>query len=199
MNQFFKKVKKMMQKEEINTTEQVSEDTSIDQELNENATATETEHSAENEEDTDKSTSETELLEAQVVELKDKYIRLFAEFDNFKKRSVKEKLDLMKTASQDTLTALLPILDDFDRAKNSGEAFSEGVNLVYQKLYNSLKNMGLVEMVSTGEVFNPELHESITEIPVEDESMKGKVFDTVEKGYFLHEKIIRFAKVVIAK
>lgn len=144
-------------------------------------------------------------LQQQNSELKDKYLRLFAEFDNYKKRTIKEKIDLMRTAAQDTLTALLPVLDDFDRAKkiaddqNTEETFSEGVNLVYQKLYKVLKQMGLEPMETTNGAFDPELHEAITEIPVPDESMKGKVVDTIEKGYLLKDKIIRHAKVVVGK
>lgn len=138
-------------------------------------------------------------------ELKDKYLRLFAEFDNFKKRTFKEKLEMMKTASSGAIQVLLPVLDDFDRAKknaedeNSTEPFSEGVNLVYQKLYGALKNKGLQPMESNGEAFDPELHEAVTEIPVPDEAMKGKIVDTIERGYFLNEKLIRHAKVVVGK
>ncbi|MEL6924813.1 MAG: nucleotide exchange factor GrpE [Bacteroidota bacterium] len=144
-------------------------------------------------------------LEQERNELKDKYLRLFAEFDNYKKRTVKERLDLMRTAAQDTLTALLPVLDDFDRAKknaeseDSAEPLSEGVLLVYNKLYNTLKQRGLQPMESTGEVFDPEVHEAITEIPAPSEDMKGKVIDTIEKGYVLNDKIIRYAKVVVGK
>ncbi len=144
------------------------------------------------------------VLQQQNSELKDKYLRLFAEFDNYKKRTIKEKIELMRTAAQDTLTALLPVLDDFDRAKkiaddeNTQEHFSEGVNLVYQKLYKVLKQVGLEPMDTEG-AFDPELHEAITEIPAPDESMKGKIVDTVEKGYLLKDKIIRHAKVVVGK
>ena len=148
---------------------------------------------------------ELEEKEQELQELKDKYLRLYAEFDNFKKRTVKEKLDLMKTASQDIMEHLLPVLDDFDRAKksaddeNSPEVFSDGVVLVYEKLYSLLKSKGLEPMQSDGETFDPELHEAITEIPVPTEEMKGKIVDTVEKGYRLKDKIIRYAKVVVGK
>ena len=144
-------------------------------------------------------------LKQQVGELKDKYQRVFADFDNFRKRNMKARLELMNTAAQDTMTALLPVLDDFDRAKKSAESadteeqFSEGVELVYQKLYKILEAQGLKAMESTGEVFDPEMHSAITEIPAPSEDMKGKVFDTVEKGYFLKDKIIRHAKVVVGK
>lgn len=149
--------------------------------------------------------AKTEGSAKEIQELKDKYLRLFAEFDNYKKRTIKEKLDLMKTAAQDTMAALLPVLDDFDRAKknaedeNSTEVFSEGVNLVYNKLYAVLKQKGLEPMETNGEVFDPELHESITEIPAPSDELKGKIVDTIEKGYVLKDKIIRHAKVVIGK
>lgn len=148
---------------------------------------------------------ENEELQLKADEIQDKYLRLFAEFDNYKKRTMKEKIDLMGTAARDTVASLLPVLDDFDRAKqnaeiqDSTEPFSEGVSLVYQKLYNILNMRGLSPMDSTGEIFDSELHEAITEIPVTDEEMKGKVVDTVEKGYKLKETIIRHAKVVVGK
>ncbi len=152
-----------------------------------------------------KSDQELADLKIELAEQKDKFLRLFAEFDNFKKRNVKERLELMKTAAQDTMSALLPVLDDFDRAKaaaedeSNQEPFSEGVMLVYQKLHNTLKQKGLEEMVSTGEAFDPELHQALTEIPAPNEELKGKVVDTIEKGYLLKEKIIRHAKVVVGK
>ena len=144
-----------------------------------------------------------EELTSELDESKDKYLRLFAEFDNFKKRSVKERFDLMKTAGQEILTSLLPVLDDFDRAKKSAESgaesFSEGVNLVYQKLFSTLEHKGLKSMESTGADFDPEFHEAIADIPAPNDELKGKVIDTVEKGYLLNDKIIRHAKVVVAK
>lgn len=148
-----------------------------------------------------------ELLElkAELEESKDKYLRLFAEFDNYKKRTVKERFELMKTAAQETIASLLPILDDFDRAKksaddpNSSEVFSEGVSLVYNKLYSTLQHKGLQPMESTHQPFDPENHEAITDIPAPTEDLKGKVIDTIEKGYLLHDKIIRHAKVVVGK
>lgn len=149
--------------------------------------------------------SEIEILKAEVAEAKDKYLRLFAEFDNFKKRNVKERIALISSASQDTMSSLLPILDDFDRAKKSAEddstdeSFSDGVQLVYNKLHQTLENKGLKKMESTGEVFDPELHEAITKIPAPNDEMKGKVVDTIEPGYTLNDKIIRHAKVVVGE
>ncbi len=138
-------------------------------------------------------------LQQQVDELKDKYLRLFAEFDNYKKRSVKERVDTLKTAAQDSLSAMLPILDDFERAAKNGDGLSEGIQLIHNKLNSIMSQRGIKAMESTGEDFNAEFHEAITEIPIPDESMKGKVIDTVEKGYFLNDKIIRYAKVVVGK
>lgn len=151
------------------------------------------------------SQEELDSLKAELQESKDKYLRLFAEFENFKKRNTRERLELMKTAAQDTISTILPVLDDFDRAKksaedeNTDEQISEGILMVYNKLYKSLESKGLTEMQSTGEAFDPELHEAITEIPAPNEEMKGKVIDTIEKGYKLNDKIIRFAKVVVGK
>ena len=143
--------------------------------------------------------------EIEIAELKDKYLRIFAEFDNFKKRTIKEKMDFMRNASRDVLADLLPVLDDFDRAKQSAEddksteQFSEGVTLVYNKILSVVKSKGLRPMDSTGEVFDPELHEAITKIPAPSEDMKGKVIDTITKGYYLNDTIIRFAKVVVGE
>ena len=152
-------------------------------------------------------TSKDEIVELKQEngELKDKYLRLFAEFDNYKKRTVREKLDLMRNAAQDTLSELLPVLDDFDRAKlnaedtKSDESLSEGILMVYNKLYSTLNGFGLKAMESTNEVFDPELHMALTEIPAASEEMKGKVVDTIDKGYYLNDKIIRHAKVVVGR
>jgi molecular chaperone GrpE len=144
-------------------------------------------------------------LQEENKELKDKYLRIYAEFDNFRKRSMKEKMEFMQTAARDTMSALLPVLDDFDRAKkiaeqpDSKEVFSEGVSLVYQKLYAVLTGKGLKKMESTGMEFDAELHEAVTEIPAPSEDLKGKVVDTLEEGYLLNDKIIRYAKVVTGK
>ena len=187
--------------EQKNTTTQEEEQTKPAEE-----TAEATGHSGDRKKKKkDNTKDKMEMLEAEIAESKDKYLRLFAEFDNYKKRTIKEKLDLMRTAAQDTLASLLPVLDDFDRAKKiaddpaTTEHFTEGVLLVYQKLYSTLKQLGVNEMASTGTDFDPELHEAITEIPAPSEEMKGKVVDTIEKGYYLHDKIIRHAKVVVGR
>ena len=144
-------------------------------------------------------------LEEELTEIKDKYLRLFAEFDNYKKRNVKERMDLINSAAQGTISALLPVLDDFDRAKKSAddesneEQFSSGVELVYKRLYSVLSQQGLSVMETDGESFDPEFHEAISEIPVPEDEQKGKIIDTIEKGYLLKDKIIRYAKVVVGK
>ncbi|MBK7339940.1 MAG: nucleotide exchange factor GrpE [Saprospiraceae bacterium] len=144
-------------------------------------------------------------LALQLADQKDKYLRLFAEFDNFRKRSYKEKNDYIKNASQDLVADLLVILDDFERAQKlaedqkNTEIFPEGMRLIYHKLLLLLKQRGLEAMDSTNVVFDPSLHEAVTEFPAPSEEMKGKVFDTLEKGYLLNDKIIRYAKVVVAK
>ena len=149
--------------------------------------------------------SEIDSLTAELNESKDKYLRLYAEFENFKKRTAREKRDLRSYAAQETISSLLPVLDDFDRAKmsadddGSDETFSDGVYLVYNKIQSSMNSLGVKAMESTGEIFDVELHEAVTEIPVQDEEMKGKVVDTILKGYYLNDKIIRHAKVVVGK
>lgn len=144
-------------------------------------------------------------VQQELSEAKDKYIRLYAEFDNYKKRTIKERLDLISTASRETISSLLPVIDDFDRAKksaddeNSAETFSEGVLLVYNKFKSLLQARGLKAMESTGAAFDPDFHEALTEIPAPSVELKGKVLDTVENGYLLNDKIIRHAKVVVGK
>jgi molecular chaperone GrpE len=149
--------------------------------------------------------NEAESLNNQIAELKDKYLRLVADFDNFRKRSAKERLEIIQTASKDLITSLLPVLDDSERAEKQMqvtqdiEAIKEGEKLVFAKLRNTLQSKGLRAMETIGKDFNPEFHEAITEIPAPNEGMKGKVLDEVEKGYYLNDKIIRFAKVVVGK
>lgn len=147
----------------------------------------------------------TEALRAEVSELKDKYLRLMAEFDNFRKRTARERIQERATAAQSTLRSILPVVDDFDRAKATvddpanEETFTTGVELVYNKFKRALESLGARQMVSTGETFDPELHEAFTEIPAPSPDLVGKVVDTIEPGYFLNDKLIRHAKVVIGK
>jgi molecular chaperone GrpE len=147
--------------------------------------------------------TETEKLQAEVGDLKDKFLRLQAEFDNFRRRTAKERLELIGTASKDLMGDLIPVLDDFERATKTMEtatdieAVKEGVVLVYNKFFKVLESKGLKPMNSSGQVFNPEIHEAITQIPAPTEELKGKVVDEIEKGYYLNETVVRFAKVVI--
>ena len=149
--------------------------------------------------------SEMEKLKTELGDMRDKYLRMVAEFDNFKRRNAKERVELLQTAGKDVISGLLEVLDDCDRAQQQLEksedipAIREGVMLVFGKLRSSLQNRGLKTMDATGQQFNPDLHEAITEIPAPTEELKGKVVDEVVKGYYLNDKIIRFAKVVVGK
>lgn len=144
-------------------------------------------------------------LEAQIVELKDKHLRLFSEFDNFRKRTTKERIELFKTANSDLILDLIPVLDDFDRAQQSmteatdAESIKAGVELIYNKLYKTLEKRGLKCMDSKEKDFDTDFHEAITEIPAPTKDLKSKVVDVVEKGYTLNDKVIRYAKVVVGK
>lgn len=136
------------------------------------------------------------------AELNDKYLRLFSEFDNFRKRTAKEKLDLTVTASENVIKEILPVLDDFERAlqnmeKNGNEADLQGVTLIFNKLKDTLKKKGLEEIEAMGVEFNTDEHEALTMIPAPEEDKKGKVLDVIQKGYKLNGKVIRFARVVV--
>ena len=149
--------------------------------------------------------NEIEKLRQEVEQYKDKYIRLVADFENFKRRTAKERIELIQTAGKEIITSLLDVLDDCDRAEkqiNSSddiEHIKEGVQLVFGKLRNTLQSKGLKSMESVNTNFDVEKHEAITEIEVPEKSMKGKVIDEVVKGYYLNDKLIRFAKVVVGK
>jgi molecular chaperone GrpE len=148
---------------------------------------------------------EIEKLKAEVQELKEKYLRQVAEFDNFRKRTAKERLELIQTAGKDVITSLLDVVDDSERAEKQLQksddvnAIREGVQLVFTKLRNTLQAKGLKPMQTIGTEFDADKHEAITEIPAPTEDLKGKVVDEVMKGYYLSDKIIRFAKVVVGK
>jgi molecular chaperone GrpE len=143
-------------------------------------------------------------LNQQVAELNDRYLRQAAEFDNFRRRNAKERVELIQTAGKDVITDMLVVLDDSERAQKQMEKtddvnqIKEGIQLVFSKLRNTLSGKGLKPMESIGQEFNPDLHEAITEIDA-GENMKGKVVDEVEKGYYLNDKIIRHAKVVVGR
>jgi molecular chaperone GrpE len=140
---------------------------------------------------------------AELADLKDKYLRLAAEFENYKRRTTKERADLFKTANQELMVALLPALDDFDRARHHTKdtddvtAVRESIDIIYNKLQKTLNQKGLAPMDVKGTAFDPELHEAITQIPAPSEDLKGKIVDEVERGYYLGDKVIRHAKVVL--
>lgn len=144
-----------------------------------------------------------ETAKIEIAELKDKYLRLYADFENFRRRTAKEKLEMISGASADMLKSVLPVVDDFERAKVSFDssteidALKEGVDLIYNKLFKTLEAKGLKPMVSKGETFDAELHESIAQFPAPSEDLKGKVIDEIEKGYYLNDKVIRYAKVIV--
>lgn len=156
-----------------------------------------------NEIETAEELSVEEQLQEELAKEKDKFLRLFAEFENFKKRTAKERIDLFKTANQEVLQAMLPVLDDFDRAmvqiaKSEDELLLKGVELIHEKLKNTLVSKGLELVdIKAGDDFNADFAEAITQIPAPSDDLKGKIVDVVEKGYKLGDKIIRFPKVVI--
>lgn len=149
--------------------------------------------------------SETDKLKADLADANDRYLRLYAEFDNFKRRTAKERVDLLQTAGKDVIVSLLTVLDDFERALKAMETATDvggvkaGVELVNSKLKSILQQKGLKEMSSKGEAFDSDLHEAITNIPAPSDDLKGKVIDEVERGYSLNDKVIRFAKVVVGE
>lgn len=146
-----------------------------------------------------------ETYQAQLKDIQDKYIRLMAEFDNFRKRSMKERTDLIKSAGEDILVNVLPIMDDFERGltametSQDVESVKQGVLLIYNKFKDFLTQRGVKAIEAAKQDFNVDLHEAITKIPVPEEEMKGKVVDVVQKGYCLNDKVIRYAKVVIGE
>jgi molecular chaperone GrpE len=146
----------------------------------------------------------TEELSKEVAQLNDKYLRLYSEFDNYRKRSIKERIELSKSAASDLITELLPVLDDFERALTALETIEDnenanidGINLIYTKLKNILGQQGLERMKALGEVFDTDFHEAITNIPAAQPDQKGKVVDVIQNGYLLNGKVIRYAKVVV--
>jgi len=146
-----------------------------------------------------------EITESELLELKDKHIRLQAEFDNYRKRTLKERMELLKTASESLLISILPVIDDFDRAVQTlnlveeDSHLKEGVMLIYNKFQDFLKQNGVREIEAKDQPFDTDLHEAITKFPAPSEDMKGKIIDVVQKGYYLNDKVIRHAKVVIGE
>ncbi len=158
-------------------------------------------------EDEVKTDEKTIDFEQKFIEINDKYLRLSAEYDNFRKRSLKEKMELIKTAGEDILLNILPVVDNFERALKSinnshseeSKAIREGIELIYTNFKEFLLQRGVKEIEAIGKVFDTDHHEAITKIPAPEEDMKGKVIDVIEKGYLMHEKVIRFSKVVVGE
>ncbi|MGB0884726.1 MAG: nucleotide exchange factor GrpE [Flavobacteriales bacterium] len=189
--------KEDLKEEALKDQEMVNEET---QEQSENTDNTEKAEAKEEPKEAPKPTVEEEL-----EMYKDKHLRMYSEFENFRRRSAKERIELMANAGQEIISALLPILDDFDRAKTANEnsedvaAIKEGMNLIHNKIFTLLTQKGLVPMDAMGKDFNSDDYEAIAKIPAPSEDLKGKVIDVTEKGYFLNSKIIRHAKVVIGE
>ncbi|MEL7586980.1 MAG: nucleotide exchange factor GrpE [Prolixibacteraceae bacterium] len=153
----------------------------------------------------DKTHEQIEKLEKEIAEMKDKHLRLQAEFDNFRKRTLKEKMDLLKSGGESVLTSILPVIDDLERALaafselEDENPFKQGIVLIFNKFQEFLKQNGIREIDAKGKDFDTDLHEAITKIPAPTEELKGKVVDVVQAGYLLNDKVIRFARVVIGE
>ena len=149
--------------------------------------------------------SKEQSSEEKYNELNNKFLRLYAEFENFRKRTNKERLDIINNANADLLKDLIPVIDDFERAIANNEdsedvvAIKEGFSLIYNKYKGILQTRGLMPMEAKGEVFDPEVHEAVANMPTDDKKLKGKIIDDVEKGYLLNEKVLRYAKVVVGQ
>jgi molecular chaperone GrpE len=184
-----------------NTSNMTTENTEIDQEIDDLTL----EQNANGEQLIVEELGVEEQLTQDLAKEKDKYLRLFAEFENYKRRTTKERIELFKTANQEVLLAMLPVLDDFDRAiveisKSEDELLLKGVELIHEKLKNTLVSKGLEQVeVQAGDAFDADFAEAITQIPAASDKMKGKIVDVLEKGYKLGDKIIRFPKVVIGQ
>ena len=175
-----------------------------DQPVNAEANGQEEEQNTEEMNESTETAQEEDTTAVQLAEMKDKFVRLMAEFENFRRRTAKERQDLLKTASQDVMVELLPVLDDMERARQSMEATKDvdamlqGLELVFHKLKHVTQQKGLKAMqIHAGDDFDSDMHEAVTQIPAPSEELKGKIVDVIEKGYTLNDKVIRFAKVII--
>ncbi|MBS9522475.1 nucleotide exchange factor GrpE [Litoribacter ruber] len=190
--------KENLEKDEMTKTQESSE------EQIEETQDTEAQANAEKQEEVKEELSQEEKLKIELAELKDKHLRLYSEFENYRRRTSKERLDLIKTASEDVLKDIIPVVDDFERAikasekEESVETVMEGNLLIYNKLLKILESKGLKPMEDVvGKAFDADQQEAITQVPAPSEEMKGKVIDVIEKGYTLGDKVVRYAKVVI--
>jgi len=194
-----------MQKEQENSNEGIefkTDNTHIDEELQEIANELSNNEPTAKVED---NVSEEAKIKAELASVQDKYLRLYSEFENYKRRTTKERADLFKSANQEVLLAMLPVMDDFERAleampsTDENQKIKEGIDLIYSKFKNTLAAKGVKEMEAQGLAFDPDFHEAITKIPAPSEELKDKIVAILEKGYFLHDKVIRFAKVIIGE
>lgn len=202
-------VKKTSKKQEEKEEKKVAEPT-VEQEVAEKEEAVETQEGVDSEETNEEVVEENEVdeltqLKEKLADANDKYLRLTAEYDNYRKRTLKEKMELMKTAGESIILGLLPVIDDFDRAMahmdeaKDTEAVTEGIKLIYNKFKDFLTQKGVNEIEAKDQDFDTDLHEAVTKIPAPTEEMKGKVIDCIEKGYTLQDKVIRFSKVVVGE
>lgn len=207
---------KEMQEENANTNKELNSESNEDTAKNVEATdeqnkneETQTseieEEGTKEEEKTDNENEKTDDQQAEYDKMKDKYLRLSAEFDNYRKRTLKERMELIKSAGEDILTNILPVMDNFERALKSMDdakdidAVKEGVHLIHNNFKEFLKQKGVKEIEAKGKEFDTDIHEAVSKFPAPSKDMKGKVIDVVEKGYMLNEKVIRFAKVVVGE
>uniref|UniRef100_UPI00404911D1 nucleotide exchange factor GrpE n=1 Tax=Fulvivirga sp. TaxID=1931237 RepID=UPI00404911D1 len=196
----------MEDKKDNNKVEETSSKEETNQNIESEVETLEAEMNADNsseEESSESQLSETEQLKIDLAEAKDKYLRLFSEFENFRRRTSREKLDMISTANESLVVAMLPVVDDIDRAlanindKTDLKTFEEGVKLIQSKFANTLQTKGVSKVdTKKGDDFNDEIHEAITQIPAPTEDLKGKIIDVIEPGYKVGEKVVRFAKVV---
>jgi len=187
----------MDEKEEVSVGDMKAEENDKEEAAGENP--------EEKKDEADSGDEEAESQEEKLAELQDRYLRLSAEFDNYRKRTLRERIELTKSAGESILLSLLPVMDDFDRAMSlmesaaDSKAMKEGIDLIYNKMREFLKQNGVKEIDALDKKFDTDLHEAITKIPATDKKKKGKVVDVIQKGYYLNDKIIRYSKVVVGE
>jgi len=208
-----------MSKEKVNTDKEIKEEINIEESTDKTSTDTEQKSEKDIDSKSNKNSKkkskkkkknkeqelEAELIEAKekIAEINDKYLRLYSEFDNFRRRTIKEKSDIYKTAGEDVIISIISIVDDFERALKATEATEEnkahreGLELIYNRFLSILNQKNVKEIECIGKEFDTDLHEALTKIPAPTEDMKGKIIDAIEKGYTMNDKVIRFAKVVV--
>jgi molecular chaperone GrpE len=201
-----KKVERMEEKATDNKEKTINQENNTGNDQSSVETANASGEKTEAEAAADKVVSEVRAVEEKLAEMQDKYIRLSAEFDNYRKRTLKEKMELSKYAEENILSRIIPFMDDFERAlkhidtaDQNMDALKNGIDLIYLKFSEFLKQNGIKEIEAAGVDFNVDLHEAVAKVPVEDPEKKGKIVDVALKGYYLHDKVLRFAKVVVGE